>query len=172
VHPRIYNHLLAKLAGTSDAQDTLLTVREASDGSVYARTRESTATGETTSMKPSAEIRAYAARIASTHPEIAFDLTNLSTKVAEEEKKKEEDKPKDKEEDKGKPFPGAAAPFGKKEAAECDKEKEAEGQDEPKEQQTKQAYAALRASVIHTAALNPQLRAALTPALRLIKQNG
>ena len=65
-------------------------------------------------MKPSSRIRAYAVKIASSHPEIAFDLVDLSFKVAQDEGK-EEDKDDDKEEGKGKPFPGAAKPFEKKE---------------------------------------------------------
>lgn len=162
LHPAVYNLLLAKLAGESPTE-TLLTVRTAGK-SVYA------ATGERITMKPSALIRAYASKIASTNPEIAFDLANLSIKVAEEEKESEQDKPeaqqkqaeqqekKDKDEDKkeeGKPFPGAAKPFEKKEDA-----------------QQKQAYQSLRSACIRTAASNPQARAALTPVLQLIKQLG
>ncbi len=80
LHPAVYNDLLARLAG-SPTTGTLVTVqaKEANYGSVYASAGERT-------MKPSAHIRAYAVRIATTHPDIAFDLTELSHKVAQEEK--------------------------------------------------------------------------------------
>lgn len=160
-HPTVYNHLLAKLAGIPDTE-TLTTVREASDESVYART------GENTVMRTaSAQIRSFAARVAANHPELAYDLMDLASKVAQDE-----DKPKDKKEDDkedGKPFPGAAKPFGEKDA----QEQQAEPEKETQEQQAKQAdYKALRAAVIHTAAMNPQNRAAFAPVLNLIKKLG
>jgi hypothetical protein len=158
VHPAVYNYLIAKLAGES-FNETLLTV-QAFD-SVYASTGERT-------MKPSAHIRAYAAKIASTHPEIAFDLANLSAKVAQDEKEEKKD---DEKKDEGKPFPGAAKPFEKKEAQQ-DEKKEAQGDEEKKEQQAKEAYMALRSACIRTAASNPQAQALLTPVLQLIKKIG
>ena len=125
-----------------------------------------------------------AAKIATSNPEIAFDLADLSVKIAQEEEKKEEKKD---DKDEGKPFPGAAKPFGKdaqqqeepKEEAKDQqgqqKQAEQQGQQEPAEkdqEQQKQAYQALRSACIRTAASNPQARAALTPVLQLIKQIG
>lgn len=163
VHPAIYNYLLAKLAGESQ-DETLLTVREASDGSVYAPT------GESAAMKPSAQVRAFAAKIAATHPEIAFDLASLSAKIANDEQQ-DDDKKDDKKEE-GKAFPGAAPPFGKKEEKKAAEDEPKQAEDEPKEEQKKEAYVALRSACIRTAASNPQARAALTPVLQLIKQLG
>ena len=146
LHPSLYNELLAQLAGKSTSE-TLLTI-QASEESTY------TPAGDRT-MKPSAEIRAYAAKIASTNPEVAFDLANLSAKVAAQEEAKKDDDKEEKEEDKkdgDKPFPGAAKPFGKEAA--------------------QQAYASLRSTCIRVAHENPQIRAALIPILQTIKQIG
>ena len=95
LYPTVYNNLLAQLGGKSKTE-TLLTVREAS-GSLYTQ-----AQGEDPSMKAAAEIRKFAAEIAAQHPGLAFDLTNLAFRVAEQEqeqqgqgkdKKKEDNKP-------------------------------------------------------------------------------
>ncbi len=133
LYPTVYNNLLAQLAGKPEGE-TLLTQRSAS-GSLYSQT-----TGEERPMNAAAEIRKFAAEIAAKEPGLAFDLTNLAFRVAEQEgqgqqqEKKEDNKPdflKDKE---------AAA-----------------------------KYTAVRGAIIRLAHDNPAVRPALVPVLQLLK---
>ena len=78
LHPTVYNELLAKLGGESD-KETLLTMRQANE-SLYMH-----APGEDPSMNAAAEIRKFAAEIAAQNPGLAFDLTNLAFRVAQQE---------------------------------------------------------------------------------------
>lgn len=103
-------------------------------GSLYSQT-----TGEGRSMNAAAEIRKFAAEIAASHPALAFDLTNLAFRVAEEEQQgqgQEQDKKPDFLKDKD----AAAA-----------------------------KYAALRSAVIRIAHENPAVRPALVPVLQTLK---
>jgi hypothetical protein len=79
LHPTVYNELLAKLGGESD-KETLLTMRQASE-SLYTNPSSK----EDRSMNAAAEIRKFAAEIAATHPGLAFDLTNLAFRVAQDQ---------------------------------------------------------------------------------------
>jgi hypothetical protein len=159
LHPTLYNRLLARLAGQPETE-TLLTVREASSGSLYAQ-----ATGEERPMSASARIRKYASTIAESNPGIAFDLTNLAFKLAEEEQE---------EQTQGQQQVQAAA----KRAGEVPeafkehmKEKKEEGQGQ-EEQQKQASYKTLKAAVIKAAQSNPNQRAAFMPVLQTIKQLG
>ena len=141
LYPTVYNELLARLAGKSTTE-TLVTQREAS------RSLYSQATGEDRPMNAASQIRKFAAEIAATHPGLAFDLTNLAFKVAEQEQQQEKDEKDDKKEDKGK-FPD----FLKDKDAAAAK------------------YAEVKAAVIRTASANPTIRTALVPVLQLLKQH-
>jgi len=136
VHPTVYNNMLAKLAGVSE-DETLLTQRVAS-GSLYSPPSG----GEDRPMNAAAEIREFAAKIAAKDPGLAFDLTNLAFRVAEDEQQQGQEK-KDDKDDKLPDF------LKNKEAA------------------TK--YAALRGAVIKTAKENPAIQKALLPVLQMLK---
>jgi len=137
LYPTVYNNLLAQLGGKSKTE-TLLTVREAS-GSLYTQ-----AQGEDPSMKAAAEIRKFAAEIAAQHPGLAFDLTNLAFRVAEQEQEQQGQ--------------------GK------DEKKEDNKPDFLKDKDAAAKYAAVRGAVIRTAAQNPAVRTALLPVLQMLKQ--
>ena len=148
LHPAIYNDLLAQLAGKPSASP-LLTQREAS-GSLY-----TPAPGEDSHMNAASKIRKFAAEIAPQNPGLAFDLTNLAFEVQAEQAKT-----------------AGQMPEAFKEHI---KEKKEEGQGQGQQQQDKEAsvkWAALKSSIIRTAAQNPAVRPALIPVLQMIKQQG
>jgi len=166
LHPDLYNKLLARLAGVS-GEGTLLTVREASNAravetseSVYHPRRERTI------MRASTRIRQYATKFANTQPEVAFDLLDLASKVAEDEQAQA---PKDEQAQDGQQKQGGELPPALKEHMEKKKE---EGGDDQDQGQQKQAYRQLRAATIKAANENPATRPALMPLLKLIKQLG
>jgi hypothetical protein len=177
LHPATYNTLLARLAGESE-KGTLLTVREAAFDSVYIRTL-----GEDIPMRASALIRKYATKFASSNPEVAFDLLDLATKVAEDEQapaqeqeqqKQAQDQDQDQEQ-KGQgqqQKQGGEMPPALKEYMKKKKEKSGEKDEDQGQQQQKQAYAKLRSAVIHTAHQNPSVRQVLQPVLQIIKKLG
>jgi hypothetical protein len=180
VAPTVYDDLLRQLAGISD-KGTLLTVREAntpvSASSPYgageiettATTRNaavSNFTNKGNTMKgsvASVELRSYATRIASTHPEIAYDLVELSARLAADEQQEGGQQQEQ-------------AQSGQQ--VQSQQQKQAQGEEQSEEQaqegQQKQAaaYRALRASLIQAVAQNPKLRAPLLPVLQILKQVG
>jgi hypothetical protein len=104
-------------------------------GSLYSQ-----ATGEDPSMNAAAEIRRFAADIAATNPGLAFDLTNLAFRLAQDDQGQQQ---KEQGDDKKPDF------LKDKEAA--------------------VKYDALRAAIIRTAAENPAIRPSLVPVLRMLK---
>jgi hypothetical protein len=98
-------------------------------------------------MKASTQVRKFAARVASTHPTLAYELIDLSTKLGGEVPPQFLEHMKKKEDDKG------------------DEKKDDEGQE-------KQAYTALRSHVIRQAHANPHIREAYQPLLETIKRLG
>jgi len=183
LHPAQYNTLLARLAGVS-GDGTLLTVREASGDSVYHPRRERT------TMLASARIRQYASKFATNQPEVAFDLLDLASKVAEDEqgqgskdqgqqdqgqKQAQEGQGQGQEKDQGQQAQqkqGGEMPPALKEHMEEKKKEEGSKDQGQQDQGQKQAYAQLKAATIRIAAENPSVRPALLPALKLIKQLG
>ena len=128
-------------------------------------------------MRASAQIRQYASKFANTNPEVAFDLLDLSAKIAQEEQEQSQQEGQQKQ--------GGELPPGLKEHMEK-KEKE-EGQDQGQKQAQqgqqqqdseqgqegeKQAYTKLKSACISVATSNPQARQALLPVLKLIKSLG
>ena len=95
-------------------------------------------------MKAAAEIRKFAAEIAAQHPGLAFDLTNLAFRVAEQDQQGQGQGQQQDKEDKKPDFL---------------KDKEAK-------------YAAVKGAIIRVAATNPAVRTALVPVLQLLKQQG
>lgn len=152
LHPAQYNTLLARLAGVSE-KGTLLTIREASENppveSLYHPRRERS------NMRASARIRQYASKFASENPEVAFDLLDLATKVAEDEQKDE------KTQDEGQAPAPKTANQGQEQA-----------QDPKDEQNAKKAYLALKSACIRCVSENPESKQAFMPVLKLIKQIG
>lgn len=178
LHPEVYNTLLARLAGVSGA-GTLLTIREASVESVYHPRRERT------TMRASARIRQFAKKFATENPEntgLAFDLLDLASKVAEDEKeaqgqdqggqgqqKQGQDQGQEaKDQGQAQQKQGGEMPPALKEHME-EKKKEEGGDDQG---QQKQAYTQLKAACLTAARNNPNQRAAYMPILRVIKQLG
>ena len=137
LYPTVYNNLLAQLGGQPE-KGTLLTQREASV-SLYTSTQ-----GEDRPMNAAAEIRKFAAEIAATQPGLAFDLTNLAFRVAEQDQQGQGQGQQQDKEDKKPDFL---------------KDKEAK-------------YAAVKGAIIRVAATNPAVRTALVPVLQLLKQQG
>jgi hypothetical protein len=148
-HPALYNQLLARLAG-EPKNETLTTITAATTPATVMNTNESTygvSVGEV-SMKASTQITAFAARIASTHPELAYDLIDLASKVA------------------GELPPALKEHMFKKKEDGGDK-----GQDEDQGQQKQAAaYQNLRALIIRTAAKHPEARQAFLPILSELKK--
>jgi hypothetical protein len=103
------------------------------------------ATGEDRPMNAASEIRKFAAEIAAQHPGLAFDLTNLAFKVAQEQQQEGQQQGQQEGEDKKPDFL---------------KDKDAAAK-----------YAALKGVVIRTAAQNPAARPALVPVLQMLKQH-
>jgi hypothetical protein len=99
------------------------------------------AKGTTTMIKASTKIRQFAARVASEHPELAFDLMALAEEQQAEEKQA-----------------GEQSDQGQQQAD--------QGQ---QKQASVDLYTALRSAVVKTASDNPSLRPGLMPVLRLIK---
>ena len=148
LHPTVYNDLLSKLSGgkgpyelLSGKPDTVPMVGVRQAKSTYGVTP-----AEETTMKGSAHIRSYAARIAATHPTIAYDLLTLAKTVEA----------------------GEVPPQFKEHM----KEKKEEGQGQ-QDQGQKQASAAvfqnLRSLVIKQAAEHPEAREAFLPILQALK---
>lgn len=165
LHPTLYNKLLARLAGKSQAE-TLLTVREASSGSLYIFP-----IGEERPMSASAEIRKYAATIADAHPGVAFDLANLSFKLAEEEQEEKKDQGQEQAKQAGQ-IPEAFKEHMKEKKEEGGEKKEEKKEDEGQKQASVTAYTTLKTNVIKLAQANPNARASYMPLLQLIKQLG
>ena len=115
-------------------------------------------------MRASTRIRQYASKFANTQPEVAFDLLDLASKVAEDEQA-----PKDEQAQEGQQKQGGELPPALKEHMEKKKE---EGGDKDQDQGQKQAYSKLRAATIKAANENPATRSTLMPLLKLIKQLG
>lgn len=153
LHPDLYNTLLARLAGESE-NETLLTVREASGGSLYAPV-----TGEEPTMRASAEIRKFATTIADTNPGVAFDLATLAFKLAEEEQDEGQGQAEQKQ--------AGEIPEAFKEHMK--KKDDDKGQDEGQKQAS---YRTLKAAVIRAAQANPNARATFLPLLQTIKKLG
>lgn len=132
-------------------------------------------------MRASARIRQYASKFATTQPEVAFDLLDLASKVAEDEKadqggqqeqaKQAQQEGQGQEKDQGQQKQGGELPPALKEHME-EKKKEEGGDKDQGQQDQKQAYSQLKAATIRIAAENPGVRQALLPALKLIKQLG
>jgi hypothetical protein len=140
LHPTVYNDLLGRLGGVSGGSGSLLTIREASSKSTYG-----VAPGEVCTMKPSAQLTAIAARLAATNPEVAFDLVELSTKLA------------------GEVPPQFLEHMKGKDDKKDDKKDDEEGQ------KKEASYQSLRALVIRTAAQHPEAREAFLPVLQALK---
>ncbi len=179
IQPNLYNELLAKLAGES-VDETLLTVREASNATFsYAETADK----ETHPMKASAEIRDFAIKAASTHPELAYDLNALASRVAQEEQMQQEEQVKqaklfEKKEETQEEQAKQAKLFEKKpESEKKDDDKGDKGDSKPpwlKDKIEKEAasYQTLRSTIIHTAASDPVAKQILLPVLQTIQKLG
>lgn len=130
-------------------------------------TRESlyaAATEEERFMKASARIRSFAARYATSNSAVAYDLIDLSTKLAQDE----EQEAQGQEQKQGGQVPPQFLEHmkGKKD------DKKEEGQGQQQGQQKDAAYKELRSSVIKMAHANPHLREAYRPLLETIKKLG
>jgi hypothetical protein len=177
IAPTVYDDLLRQLAGVGD-KGTLLTVREANtpvsasspygageiETTAMTRNAVSNSTNKGNTMKGSVELRSYATRIASTHPEIAYDLVELSARLAADE---QQEGGQQQEQAQG----------GQQQAQDQGQQQEQSGQQQGQAQgdgQQKQAaaYRALRASLVQAVAQNPKLRAPLLPVLQILKQVG
>ena len=161
VHPTIYNTLLARLAQVRDP-GTLQTIREASESS-YPPVQEKT-------MKPSIRLRAFAQKFASDQPALAYDLIELADKFAEDEQadQAQQKQAQQDQQDQGQQKQGGEMPPALKKHM----EEKAEGKGDQDQGQDKQAYVALKTEVVKVAHENPAIRAALLPALKLIKAQG
>lgn len=107
------------------------------------RSLYSQATGEDRPMNAASEIRKFAAEIAAQHPGLAFDLTNLAFKVAQQDQQEQ----------------------GQQQEGQDKKP------DFLKDKDAAKKYAALKGLVIKTASSNPAIRTALVPVLQLLKQH-
>ena len=154
LHPAVYNDLLAKLAGKSEA-DPLLTVTAMGNESIYGvNPRE-------VSMKASDEIRTFAARVASENPELSYDLMALADKVAGLPPEFLENIKKKKDEAKGDDKDDKKQQGGKKQQKEASTVIPAEGD-----------YVTLRSLVIRTASqASPEERTAFAPILQALKKS-
>jgi hypothetical protein len=157
LHPQLYNQLLARLAGKSE-KETLMTVRGSNThDSVYVDAGEKP-------MSASAEIRKFASNVATSHPDVAYDLVSLADRLAQDEQQSQQQSQEQKQ-------AGEVPPQFKEHM----KEKKEEGQDQGQgQEQQKQAssYRTLKAAVLNTAKANPAIRNALMPILQTIKQLG
>ncbi len=190
VHPDIYNQLLARLAGVS-GEGTLLTIRQASRGSVYHPQQE-----RITTMRSSALIRQYAKKFATTNPTVSFDLLELASRVADDEQTQDQQAQQQKQgQDQGQQDQGQQQKQGQdqqtqdqqtqeqKQAGEMppalkkhlEEQKGKGGDDQGQGQQgqdQKQAYTTLKQACLTAARTNPEAKAALLPVLRTIKSLG
>jgi len=164
LQPPIYNMLLARLTGESDPY-ALLPDRSNIQGPITVQTAAKQAseslyapTGEGYVMKASALIRQFAAKYASTNPVVAYDLVDLSTKLAEQEEQQGQQGQKQAQ----LPPEFLEHQKGKKE----DKDEQGQGQ------QKEAAYGQLRSAVIKMAHANPHLSEAYRPLLETIKKIG
>jgi hypothetical protein len=114
-------------------------------------------------MKASTQVRKFAARVASTHPTLAYELIDLSTKLAQQEEEGQQAAQDQKQG--GEVPPQFLEHMKKKEDDKGDEKKDDEGQE-------KQAYTALRSHVIRQAHANPHIREAYQPLLETIKRLG
>jgi hypothetical protein len=127
-------------------------------------------------MRASARIRQYATKFATNNPEVAFDLLDLASKVAEDEKgqdqgqsqQQKQGQDQDQSQDQSQQKQGGEMPPALKKHME---EKE-EGKEQGQGQQQKEAYVQLKSACMKVARDNPAQRAALLPILRVIKEHG
>jgi hypothetical protein len=170
LQPPIYNMLLARLTGESDPY-ALLPDRSNIKGPITVDTGAKMASeslyhstaGEGHPMKPSAIIRQFASKYASSNPVVAYDLVDLSMKVAEQEQQEESQGQQQKQAQLPPEF--LEHQKGKKEDGE---KKDEQGQGQQKDA----SYTQLRSAVIKMAAANPHLREAYRPLLETIKKLG
>lgn len=158
LHPQQYNQLLARLAGKSE-EETLITVRGANThDSVYV------AAGEKP-MSASVEIRKFASTVATSNPDVAYDLVSLADRLAQDEQQQSQQSQEQKQ-------AGEVPPQFKEHMKE--KKEEGQGQQDQGQEQQKQAssYRTLKAAILNTAKANPAIRNALLPVLQTIKQLG
>lgn len=141
LYPTVYNNLLAKLGGQSP-NDTLLSDHEQRQAS---QSTYGVSPGEVLNMKPSAQISAFAARLASKDPVLAYELVDFATKLAEEEEKKEGGQGQGQEQQAKQAAVNIAA-------------------------QNQLKYQSLRSLIIRTASSHPEAREAFMPLLSAVKQ--
>jgi hypothetical protein len=153
----------AVAAAKKVAESTTVTARE----SVYA------VTGEEDPMKASAHIRSFAAKYASTNPTVAYDLIDLSTKLAQQEEGQEQSGQQQQQQATTQPLAGKVPPqFLEHMKGKKDDKKEEGGQGQQEGQQKEASYTELRSAVIKMAHANPHLREAYRPLLETIKKLG
>ena len=115
-------------------------------------------------MSASFEIRKFASRVATTHPDVAYDLVDLADRVAQEEQQQAQTQEQEQKQ------AGEVPPQFKEHM----KEKKEEGQQgqgqEGQEQQKQASYRKLRAAILTTAQANPAVQNALMPVFQAIKQ--
>jgi hypothetical protein len=145
LYPTVYNRLLAELGGKPE-NDTLLTMRSAKSSYMAPKTGQGVSP-----MNVAAEIQKFAAEVAATNPGLAFDLTNLAFRVAEEQAPQDQQQGAQQQQQ---------AAQGQQDQA------QQEGQDQQKDAAK---YAALRGAVIKVAHENPSVRATLLPVLKMLK---
>ena len=172
LQPPIYNMLLARLTGESDPY-ALLPDRSNIKGPITVDTGKSasvslyhsTAGEGHTMIKASALIRQVAVKYASSNPAVAYDLIDVSMKVAEQEQKEEQEA---QGQQKQAQLPPEFLEQQKKKKEESEGKKEEQGQGQQKDA----AFAQLKSAVIKMAQANPHLREAYRPLLETIKKLG
>lgn len=185
LQPPVYNRLLAKLAGKPQ-DETLLTVQAAVRSSLSKKACGGSCggcascgnasenhvsvyapTGEEPPMKASAQVRKFAAQVASTNPTVAYELIDLATKLAQQE---EEGQQASQDQKQGGEVPPQFLEHMKKK--DDDKGEEKKDDDKKEAKQAAAAYTALRSHVIRQAHANPHIREAYQPLLETIKRLG
>lgn len=163
--PPLYNMLLARLGGAPEG-GTQLTDMSNINGPVTVVTGSLYhSAGDTSPMKPSQQLRAFAARVANTDPGLAYDLLDLSSKLAQDEQAPAQDQQSQKQ---GGEVPPQFLEHMKKKEEGGDKADKEQGQGQQKDA----AYKTLRSAVIRMAHANPQIRDAYLPLLETIKKLG
>lgn len=117
------------------------------------------APGEVTTMKASAQVRAFATRVASFDPELAYAMVDFSVKLAQDEQKAEEQK--DQGQAQGKQAGQVPPEFLEHQKGKEEKKDDDDGQ---------KKEAALRSIIIRTAANHPEAREAFLPILQHLKK--
>ncbi len=131
--------------------------------SVYVRTGEKP-------MNASVQIRKFASDIATTHPEVAYDLVGLADHVAQDEQQDQAQQSQEQQKQAGQVPPQFLEHMkGKGDKKDDDKDK---GEQDKEQQKQAAAYRSLKASVLTAAKANPGIRNALMPVLQTIKQLG